>query len=71
MSVLHVNDGVLLQLLAPICELCESQRPKDAVTKDKTWSCKFCTVVNNVKLEKCSVCCQWRYSHGPLVNPTI
>ncbi|GMY30988.1 dna-dependent metalloprotease wss1 [Fagus crenata] len=62
---------LLNPLLAPICELCESQRPKDAVTKDKTWSCKFCTVVNNVKLEKCSVCRQWRHSHGPLVNPTI
>ncbi|XP_050369957.1 uncharacterized protein LOC126788046 [Argentina anserina] len=51
--------------LAPICELCSAQRPKDVGTSRKIWSCKFCTLENSVKLEKCSACGEWRYSHGP------
>ncbi|KAM5584471.1 hypothetical protein ABKV19_004042 [Rosa sericea] len=51
--------------LAPVCELCSTQRPKDVGTSYKIWSCKFCTLENSVKLEKCSACGQWRYSHGP------
>ncbi|XP_027340292.1 uncharacterized protein LOC113853832 isoform X2 [Abrus precatorius] len=54
--------------LAPICELCGTQQPKDVTTKYNTWSCKFCTLENNVKLEKCSACDQWRFSHGPPVS---
>ncbi|KAK7387161.1 hypothetical protein VNO78_27713 [Psophocarpus tetragonolobus] len=59
---------LLNKRLAPICELCGTQQPKDVSTKYNTWSCKFCTLENNVKLEKCSVCDQWRYSHGPSVS---
>ncbi|KAK9939807.1 hypothetical protein M0R45_016493 [Rubus argutus] len=51
--------------LAPVCELCSTQRPKDVGTNYKIWSCRFCTLENSVKLEKCSACGQWRYSHGP------
>ncbi|KAL5548614.1 hypothetical protein UlMin_003845 [Ulmus minor] len=51
--------------LAPICEVCGTEKPKDTGTKYKFWSCKFCTLENSVKLEKCSACSQWRYSHGP------
>ncbi|KAI4307884.1 hypothetical protein L6164_031013 [Bauhinia variegata] len=54
--------------LAPVCELCGKQRPKDVASKHITWSCKFCTLENSVKLDKCSACDQWRYSHGPLVS---
>ncbi|CAK7324522.1 unnamed protein product [Dovyalis caffra] len=56
------------QPLAPICELCGTQKPKDASTKYKIWSCKFCTLENSLKLDKCSACGQWRYSHGPPVS---
>ncbi|KAJ1441258.1 Zinc finger, RanBP2-type [Sesbania bispinosa] len=59
---------LLNKKLAPICELCGSQQPKDVTTKYNTWSCKFCTLENSVKLEKCSACDQWRYSHGPPVS---
>lgn len=54
--------------LAPICELCSTEKPKDVRTKYKVWSCKFCTLENSVKLDKCSACGQWRYSHGPPVS---
>ncbi|XP_059442856.1 uncharacterized protein LOC132175063 isoform X1 [Corylus avellana] len=54
--------------LAPICELCSTQKPEDVRTKYKIWSCKFCTLENSVKLDKCSACGQWRYSHGPPVS---
>ncbi|KDP39294.1 hypothetical protein JCGZ_01051 [Jatropha curcas] len=54
--------------LAPVCELCCTEKPKDASTKYKTWSCKFCTLENSIKLEKCSACSQWRYSYGPPVS---
>ncbi|KAH7843480.1 hypothetical protein Vadar_017131 [Vaccinium darrowii] len=50
--------------LAPICELCGNQKPKDVENKYKFWSCKFCTLENSVKVDKCTVCGQWRYSHG-------
>ncbi|KAL5707086.1 hypothetical protein ACHQM5_025177 [Ranunculus cassubicifolius] len=54
--------------LAPICEACGNQKPRDIKTKYKFWSCKFCTLENNVKLEKCSACGQWRYSHGAPIS---
>ncbi|XP_007020541.2 PREDICTED: uncharacterized protein LOC18593311 isoform X1 [Theobroma cacao] len=54
--------------LAPICELCCTEKPRDIGTKYKFWSCKFCTLENSVKLDKCSACDQWRYSHGPPVS---
>ncbi|KAF8414250.1 hypothetical protein HHK36_002250 [Tetracentron sinense] len=54
--------------LAPICEVCGTQKPKDVGTKYKIWSCKFCTLENSAKLEKCSACGQWRYSSGPPVS---
>ncbi|CAK9166883.1 unnamed protein product [Ilex paraguariensis] len=59
--VLPVN---ILQALAPICKLCSTQKPKDVQHKAKIWSCKFCTLENSVKLEKCAACAQWRYSNG-------
>ncbi|OIW19821.1 hypothetical protein TanjilG_24524 [Lupinus angustifolius] len=59
---------LLNKALAPLCELCGTQRPKDVATKYKMWSCKFCTLENSVKLEKCSACDQWRYSHGQPVS---
>ncbi|KAK5772397.1 hypothetical protein PVK06_048685 [Gossypium arboreum] len=56
--------------LAPICKLCYTERPRDISIKYKFWSCKFCTLENNVKLDKCSACDQWRYSHGaPISTP--
>ncbi|PON94046.1 WLM domain containing protein [Trema orientale] len=51
--------------LAPICEVCGTEKPRDVVNKYKIWSCKFCTLENSVKLDKCCACGQWRYSHGP------
>lgn len=54
--------------LAPVCELCTAEKPKDTGTKYKFWSCKFCTLENSVKLEKCCACEQWRYSRGPPVS---
>ncbi|TYI34034.1 hypothetical protein ES332_A04G175600v1 [Gossypium tomentosum] len=48
--------------LAPICKLCCMERPRDIGTKYKFWSCKFCTLENSVKLDKCSACDQWRNS---------
>ncbi|KAF5461178.1 hypothetical protein F2P56_020996 [Juglans regia] len=54
--------------LAPICELCSTQKRKDVHTNYKVWSCKFCTLENSVKLEKCCACGQWRYSHGAPVS---
>ncbi|XP_023536323.1 uncharacterized protein LOC111797532 isoform X1 [Cucurbita pepo subsp. pepo] len=62
------NCTLLNPPLAPICELCFSPKPKAADTKYKFWSCKFCTLENSVKLEKCSACGQWRYSHGQPVS---
>ncbi|KAK7305234.1 hypothetical protein VNO77_43136 [Canavalia gladiata] len=59
---------LLNKSLAPICELCGTQQPKDVTAKYNTWSCKFCTLENNVKLDKCSACDQWRFSHGPPVS---
>lgn len=68
MCLLLVNDGALLQPLAPICKVCSTEKPKDVGIKYKVWSCKFCTLENNVELDKCGACGQWRYSHGPPVS---
>lgn len=54
--------------LAPICKVCSTEKPKDVGIKYKVWSCKFCTLENNVELDKCGACGQWRYSHGPPVS---
>ncbi|XP_043690675.1 uncharacterized protein LOC122641486 isoform X2 [Telopea speciosissima] len=54
--------------LAPICDACGSQKPKDVGVKFKSWACKFCTLENSVKEERCSACEQWRYSSGPPVS---
>lgn len=53
--------------LAPICELCRTQRPRDNNQKTIIWSCRFCTLENDVKMDKCFVCGAWRYSYGPPV----
>ncbi|KAJ9562754.1 hypothetical protein OSB04_007914 [Centaurea solstitialis] len=55
---------LLNPVLAPICELCGTHKPKAIEDKYKAWSCKFCTLENSVKLEKCGACGQWRYSYG-------
>ncbi|XP_051133559.1 DNA-dependent metalloprotease WSS1 [Andrographis paniculata] len=51
--------------LAPICDLCRSERPKENNLKTGTWSCRFCTLENDRKIDKCAVCGSWRYSYGP------
>ncbi|KAL7615493.1 DNA-dependent metalloprotease WSS1 [Lactuca sativa] len=62
---------LLNPVLAPVCELCGTHKPKSVEDKYKTWSCKFCTLENNVKLEKCGACGQWRYSYGqPIATPS-
>lgn len=53
--------------LAPVCELCRTLRPEDDNLKHVGWFCKFCTLENDVKLEKCAACEAWRYSYGPPV----
>ncbi|XBI36154.1 hypothetical protein VPH35_121720 [Triticum aestivum] len=58
---------LLNQPLAPICEVCGTAKPKIAKAKYASWSCKFCTLENCTKLDKCSACDQWRYSYGPPV----
>ncbi|XP_075513854.1 uncharacterized protein LOC142549019 [Primulina tabacum] len=54
--------------LAPICELCRTLRREDDNLKHVGWFCKFCTLENDVKLEKCVACEAWRYSYGPPVS---
>ncbi|GER45983.1 zinc ion binding [Striga asiatica] len=51
--------------LAPVCEACTTERPKDDNLKKSIWSCRFCTLENDVKMDKCSACGTWRYSYGP------
>ncbi|XP_010675902.2 DNA-dependent metalloprotease WSS1 isoform X1 [Beta vulgaris subsp. vulgaris] len=51
--------------LAPVCEACETLKPKDASVQYKFWSCKICTLENSINLERCSACSEWRYSRGP------
>ncbi|CAA6666169.1 unnamed protein product [Spirodela intermedia] len=60
-SVVDVSDD---DPLALACDACGSERPKDTGGISKTWSCRFCTLDNNMKLEKCSACGEWRYSRG-------
>ncbi|KAK2440961.1 hypothetical protein P8452_19914 [Trifolium repens] len=76
--ILHFEEPALWQCLtctllnkslAPICELCGTQQPKDVTTKHNTWSCKFCTLENSAKLERCSACDEWRYSNGSNLGP--
>ncbi|KAK4751578.1 hypothetical protein SAY87_005060 [Trapa incisa] len=50
--------------LAPVCEICRHQRPKNHNAKFSFWSCKFCTLDNNIKLDRCTACQQWKYSSG-------
>ncbi|XP_021842642.2 uncharacterized protein [Spinacia oleracea] len=51
--------------LAPVCEACETLKPKDVSVKYKFWYCKICTLENSVNQEKCSACGEWRYTRGP------
>lgn len=62
------NNFGFLQPLALICKACGAQKPKAIGSKSKTWSCKFCTLENSTKQDKCTACCQWRYSYGPPVS---
>lgn len=55
----------ILQPLAPVCEACETLKPKDVSVKYKFWYCKICTLENSVNQEKCSACGEWRYTRGP------
>lgn len=64
----HNNSFNLLQPLAPICEACGTQRPKIITAKFKAWFCKFCTLENDIKFERCAACDQWRFSYGPPVS---
>ncbi|KAK9089875.1 hypothetical protein Scep_028957 [Stephania cephalantha] len=57
--------------LAPICDACGIEKPKDVVAKFRFWSCKFCTLENSVSLNKCSACDQWRYSYGAPVSSRL
>lgn len=59
-----LNEPLPLLLL---CEACGTKKQKD-VSKFKVWSCKFCTLENNIKLDRCLACGEWRYSHGPPVS---
>ncbi|KAL3352513.1 hypothetical protein AABB24_020487 [Solanum stoloniferum] len=53
--------------LAPVCKVCQTQKPKDVDDRNSIWSCKFCTLDNSLKLDQCTACGEWRYSHGPPV----
>ncbi|KAK4369532.1 hypothetical protein RND71_013324 [Anisodus tanguticus] len=53
--------------LAPVCKLCQTQKPKAVDDRNSIWSCKFCTLDNSLKLDQCTACGEWRYSHGPPV----
>lgn len=46
----------LWKVLAPVCELCGTHKPKYVEDNYKTWSCKLCTLENNVTLEKYGAC---------------
>lgn len=62
------HNFFLPQRLFLVCEACGNPKPEEATNKSKIWSCKFCTLENNIKLDKCLACGQWRYSHGPPVS---
>ncbi|OIT20690.1 PREDICTED: DNA-dependent metalloprotease WSS1 [Nicotiana attenuata] len=51
--------------LAPVCKLCQNQKPKDVDDRNSMWSCKLCTLDNSLKSDHCTACGEWRYSHGP------
>lgn len=61
------DDVVLLQPMALMCEACGTDRQKK-VANFKMWSCKFCTLENNVEIDRCLACGEWRYSYGPPVS---
>nr|CAD1825527.1 unnamed protein product [Ananas comosus var. bracteatus] len=67
------NIGMLLDSKSHChqsAKLVAQQKPKAAGSKFKMWSCKFCTLENSIKVDKCSACGQWRYSYGaPLSTP--
>ncbi|CAN4085081.1 unnamed protein product [Withania somnifera] len=63
---------LLNQPLALLCGACGT--PKDRgneVKAAKVWSCKFCTLENSHKVERCLACGKWRYSYGPPVSMTV
>jgi hypothetical protein len=38
----------------------------------KGWSCRFCTLRNELRSSKCAACEQWRYSNGaPLTHRPV
>ncbi|XP_042057971.1 uncharacterized protein LOC121802370 isoform X1 [Salvia splendens] len=51
--------------LAPICGLCTAEKPKKDKMKSHRWSCRFCTLENDLNMDKCDACGSWRYSYGP------
>lgn len=54
---------------ALVCGACETPRGEEKGGKFKNpWSCKFCTMKNHVKVDRCTACGEWRYSSGPLVS---
>lgn len=60
-----------VQPLAPVCKLCQNQKPKDVDDRNRMWSCKLCTLDNSLKSDHCTACGEWRYSHGPpIATPT-
>lgn len=57
-----------MQPLALACEACQTPRTMEIKSSFKNWSCKFCTLINDNELERCSACGEWRYSLGPNVG---
>ncbi|CAH9084583.1 unnamed protein product [Cuscuta europaea] len=53
---------------APICELCQTRRPKDSNGKEHAWTCKLCTLDNAIEADNCAACGEWRFSRGPPVG---
>ncbi|CAH9099647.1 unnamed protein product [Cuscuta epithymum] len=53
---------------APICELCQTRRPKDSNGKEHEWTCKLCTLDNVIEVDNCAACGKWRFSGSPPVG---